>query len=250
VCFVVGSLSEDPEPTLRLASNRDEFYNRQGEPPALRNDGGYDFVCPKDPQGGGTWFGLNEAGLIVALTNRLDSKPLTDAPSRGTLVRRLLSDTSGREQAVEHYRSLDLERFNPHRVILLDSTGLSVYRHTLDSTKRKDLDNGLFYLDNHSGLITDDAQLRKTLPVDPGADEEVIINRLAEFCASHEDVFERDSVCLHLEIAGTLSSSLLEIDPAANTLRYRFTQGQPCENPAEGVSLDDSFRNTFLQGWG
>lgn len=249
MCFVVGSLSEGPGPTLRLASNRDEFYKRQGEPPEHRNDGRYDYVCPKDPQGGGTWFGLNEAGLIVALTNRLDSKPLTDAPSRGTLVRNLLSGTSGREQAVRRYRSLDLDRYNPHRILLLDSTGLSVYRHSLDSTKREDLDEGLFYLDNHSGLITDHARLRTVLPLGPEVEEEEILDRLEQFCASHEEVFERDSVCLHLEIAGTLSSSLVEVDPGEDLLHYRFTQGQPCENSAEEIPFDSSFQDSFLQGW-
>lgn len=185
----------------------------------------------------------------MALTNRLDSKPLTDAPSRGTLVRRLLSEASGRKQAVEHYRSLDLERFNPHRILLLDPTGLSVYRHTLESTEREDLDEGLFYLDNQSGLITDAARLRDELPVDPSESDDGLLDELADFCGSHEEVFERDSVCLHLEIAGTLSSSLLEVDPDQDTLRYRFTQGQPCENPSEDVALEDSFRTSLLSEW-
>jgi hypothetical protein len=56
---------------FRLMCNRDERVARPvAAPPARVVVGGVDAIFPIDPQSGGTWIGVNEAGLAIALLNR------------------------------------------------------------------------------------------------------------------------------------------------------------------------------------
>jgi hypothetical protein len=186
----------------------------------------------------------------VALTNRLDARPFEDAPSRGQLVRTILSEASSRSEAREQYRSLNPGQYNPHRILFLDAGGMNVFQRTTEGGERADGSDGIFYLDNHSGLITDSERVTEELPEAVEALREYDREQLETFTAAHDPFFERDSACLHLEeVAGTLSSSVLRIDPTSGTVRYRFVQGQPCENTFQDVSLDDSLRDSILEGW-
>src|SRR5947209_4945325 len=81
---------------LVVGANREEAYARGGTEPALQL-GPVPFVAGLDPVAGGTWLGLNAAGLLVAVTNR-PKRRLPPVPrSRGLLVRDLLA----RRNAVE-----------------------------------------------------------------------------------------------------------------------------------------------------
>ena len=78
---------------VRLVCNRDEQRTRPAaSPPQIHALGARRAVFPLDPQGGGTWIGVNDAGLVVALLNRQPSAVGPDLPkrSRGLIVRQLL----------------------------------------------------------------------------------------------------------------------------------------------------------------
>src|SRR5438874_1234290 len=74
-------------------ANRDELYSRGGETPQILPTSG-DRVCSAiagiDPVAKGTWFGVNERGVFVAVTNRPKSEMPAQARSRGLLARELL----------------------------------------------------------------------------------------------------------------------------------------------------------------
>src|SRR5690349_11695089 len=70
-------------------ANREEYYSRGGSPPRLL-DGPLRVVAGVDPVAGGTWFGVNERGLLVAVTNRPKSGVPAFPRSRGLLARELL----------------------------------------------------------------------------------------------------------------------------------------------------------------
>jgi hypothetical protein len=56
---------------FRLMCNRDERIARPvAAPPSRVVVGGVDAIFPIDPQSGGTWIGVNEVGLAIALLNR------------------------------------------------------------------------------------------------------------------------------------------------------------------------------------
>lgn len=56
---------------FRLMCNRDERITRPvAEPPSRVAVAGVDAIFPVDPQSGGTWIGVNEAGLAITLLNQ------------------------------------------------------------------------------------------------------------------------------------------------------------------------------------
>ena len=106
MCTLIVLRHVVPGQALVVASNRDEYLTRPAMPPrvaaAPTEEAGVaslSFIAPRDLEAGGTWIGLNDAGLFVGLTNR----PTQGAPasgdggvsvkvarSRGLLVRDLL----------------------------------------------------------------------------------------------------------------------------------------------------------------
>jgi uncharacterized protein with NRDE domain len=74
---------------FQLFVNRDERHNRPiALPPAWKIVAGVRVLAPTDPQGGGTWAGVNEFGLAVALLNRYQDSALENPPflSRGQIA--------------------------------------------------------------------------------------------------------------------------------------------------------------------
>ena len=80
---------------LIVGANREEFYARGGEPPRIL-DGACRAVAGIDPAAGGTWFGVNEKGVVIAVTNRQSSRVPNTPRSRGLLARDLLTCPSAK----------------------------------------------------------------------------------------------------------------------------------------------------------
>lgn len=114
---------------VRLLANRDERRARlPGLPPRVHNLLGRRALFPRDPQGGGTWVGVNDAGLIVALLNaRAGDSTETCAPkrSRGLIVLQLLRCGSVRE-AMATAAALEADLFEPFRVVMVNAGDLAV----------------------------------------------------------------------------------------------------------------------------
>ncbi|MGA2067569.1 MAG: NRDE family protein [Thermoguttaceae bacterium] len=87
---------------LLVAANREEFFARETQYPKIQS-GTPRVVCGIDRQAGGTWLGVNEHGLFVAVTNRPKSMVPLEARSRGLLCRDLLELRTARD-AAEHAR--------------------------------------------------------------------------------------------------------------------------------------------------
>src|SRR5579875_1387912 len=83
-----------------VGANREEYYRRGGEPPRLL-PGPIRAVAGVDPVAGGTWLGVNENGVLAAVTNRPKLETPAQPRSRGLLVREMLACPSA-AAAVEH----------------------------------------------------------------------------------------------------------------------------------------------------
>lgn len=111
MCLILVSLTSHPSFPLIIASNRDEFYNRETDPMAWH---------PKSPailhgtdlKEGGTWMGITENGRIAALTNHRDpSRIKPDAASRGWIVSRFLEGTDDAPAFAQSLRK-EKDRYN------------------------------------------------------------------------------------------------------------------------------------------
>lgn len=114
---------------VRVLCNRDERRTRPPAlPPRIHNLGGRLALFPEDPQGGGTWIGVNDADVMVALLNahRTTRKGGDDCTrSRGLIVRDLLHCVS-LGQAIAAAKSLDPRVFAPFRVVMVHDSRVAV----------------------------------------------------------------------------------------------------------------------------
>ena len=71
---------------LVIGANRDEMLDRPWRPPGRHWPGRPDVIAGLDVSAGGTWLGVNGAGLVAAVSNRWGSLgPAADRRSRGEL---------------------------------------------------------------------------------------------------------------------------------------------------------------------
>ena len=115
---------------VRLVCNRDERLSRAAAtPPREHRIGSRRAVYPVDPSSGGTWIGVNDAGLAAVLLNRNDtpsgSTPRGGASSRGLIVPHLLG-CRNLDEAWAQATALDDRLFEPFRVLLLQRGRLAV----------------------------------------------------------------------------------------------------------------------------
>jgi hypothetical protein len=107
---------------VRLVFNRDERRTRlAGVPPQIHDLSGRHALFPVDPQGGGTWVGVNDSGVVAALLNLRPTRPAARGPrqrSRGLIVLELLRCTS-LEQAIAVATALDADLFEPFRAVVV-----------------------------------------------------------------------------------------------------------------------------------
>jgi hypothetical protein len=118
---------------VRLLCNRDERRTRAAAlPPRIHDVGLHLAVFPTDPQGGGTWIGVNDADVIVALLNaqaeRRPGLPHRSTRSRGLIVRELLRCVS-LQQAIAAAENLDPRAFEPFRVVMVHNGRVAVARN-------------------------------------------------------------------------------------------------------------------------
>ena len=93
--------------------NRDEVRSRDETNEIEQHDG---IFYPVDKTAGGTWFGYNEHGTVMALLNRYQDKQIETENSRGLIIPALLKS---------HNISVDLDKllekdFNPFDLIIIN----------------------------------------------------------------------------------------------------------------------------------
>ncbi len=108
--------------------NRDESIRRSAAlPPVISEQEGRRYICPIDPDGGGTWAWVNEAGLIGCILNNY-SAPVAEQTriSRGLLLKSLAAKNSvGRIEAV--VKRIDCHRYRGFYLFLFDGRSVVLY---------------------------------------------------------------------------------------------------------------------------
>jgi hypothetical protein len=217
------------EAVLRVVCNRDERLARVAAlPPAAHLFDGRQVAMPIDPEGGGTWIAANDRGLVLTLLNATaDLSAVTAArttpgrPSRGLIIPALASSESVSE-ALDRALAMNLWRFNPFRLVLLD-------RHQLAECW---LENGLpryrrAFL--HAPLMRTSSSLGDGLVQAP---RRALFRRFFEGAAdprAAQDAFHdhqwpgRESISVRMERADarTVSRTVVEVSDEVTRLRYR-----------------------------
>ena len=231
-----------------VAQNRDERRTRsRGLPPG---EGIFPLLCPRDPDGGGTWIGVNRAGISLCMLNAPDPPPehLPASPvSRGTIPM-MLAGATDRWELYRLVDGIDTSRYRPfHLVTVVPGEAVpEIYEFRW---------NGIVW--SHVRIYPPALFVSSSLhpiPADRarGAawgrfiDENMEPDReaLAAFMENHEPEKSSLSTCMHREDAATVSRTVIEVDQEKIVMAY--TDGSPCDpgSPTSNyeVSLTDSPR--------
>jgi uncharacterized protein with NRDE domain len=225
---------------LIVAANRDEFFTRPTSPPTLLDPvagifGGRDEVA------GGTWLGVNRAGMVAALLNRrTDQSADPTYPSRGQLCMAMLRS----ESAAAARRVLEdgrRTRYNPFNLLVADRHGAWIATNHGAAVSVTDLPAGLHLVTNLDvndptcPRIAASVQLFAALlgagAPRPGSD--AFREQLRAILSGHDTELDPrtsvfgNSLCLHGDQYGTRSSSVISLDLAGHWT-YLHTNEPPC----------------------
>ncbi|WP_459877932.1 NRDE family protein [Halorubrum gandharaense] len=248
---------------VALAANRDEALGRPAELPALREPSDADagdrdsdaprrYVAPRDARAGGTWIGVNEDGLTVAVTNRwLDADREGDR-SRGLLVADCLRAPTAEAAVRGVERELDERQYDGFNLVLADARAafLLEYDGALSVTR---LDPGVHVVGNVGGVINGRPRFsvperRREIAEDrvetarrvaaavhpePGEDVDAWLDRASDLLADHDY-----GACIHENGFGTRSFTRIRTGASP---AFAYADGPPCETAAEPVELPAGF---------
>jgi len=209
-----------------LFFNRDESVRRGTAlaPESLELEG-VRLLAPRDADAGGTWLGVNEHGLALALLNAWDARGDVSTPrSRGLLVCDLLPSRDvaaalarlGREDLLR-YRGFTLALFEPGRAPRV---------RAWDGARLAEPEAGVLL--SSSSLDRERAQRERERALAELASRAGTPTRaeLERFQASHAPERGPWSVCMHRADAATVSASQVRVD--ARTVAIRYAPGSPC----------------------
>ena len=118
MCTLVFAWQVFADAPLVAAANRDEATDRPSLPPRRLEDDPV-VVAPQDEEAGGTWLGVNEHGVFVALTNRWVD--LEGERSRGLLVREALRRQGADDAARLVERDVEPGRYAGFNLVVADA---------------------------------------------------------------------------------------------------------------------------------
>jgi uncharacterized protein with NRDE domain len=226
---------------LLVASNRDEMLERESQAPSLRERGGRRIFAPRDLRAGGTWMGVNDAGVFVAITNRFNAAEVPTAPgnkaSRGRLVDEALSHGDA-AAASQHIAAIDPDAYNGFHLLCADIRGAWVTWSDTQRLGREELRPGIHVLTERSygAAPSGREQWLGALARQLEAESEPTTARFrAALSVHHEQPLE--STCVHFEPLGygTRSSSIVCFDDAGPST-YHYAAGPPCRHEYQDLS--------------
>ncbi len=223
-----------PSHPVVVAGNRDEWTERPAVAPhvwTVRGDSrSVRIFAGRDQKEGGTWFGINEHGLAVGITNRYTGVRDAGRASRGQLVLKCLEQDSV-ETVLAIVHQEEAARYNPFNLFCLSGTAGAVITHDDQRYQTLDLERGVHVLTNRPPDDPRDAKRDwlksslRDLPEDPDA----VVEPISRVLAIHGQGDFPPPVCVHLPGYGTVSSFLLLLGARKEQSRYLYANGSPCQ---------------------
>lgn len=211
-----------------VGANREEYYQRGGEPPHLLQDS-VRAVAGVDPVAGGTWLGVNEHGVLAAVTNRAKLDMPAQPRSRGLLVRELLACSSA-QAAVDHaVHALQQHPYAGANFLCADARGAVVIQAG-DDLRIVRLSPGIHVLANGDIDDPNDFRVKYALDwlqrrlYDSAAN---CLSALRDLCSQQEP--DHPPICFRRKERGTVSSSIIALRCPLGNSTYVHAQGSPCQ---------------------
>lgn len=211
---------------FRVACNRDERRVRPAAvAPRVRSLAGRQAVWPRDPQGGGTWIGVNDAGLVLALLNRSVAHGATAeaTTSRGLIIPALLT-VREIDAAVERAMTeLDgVRRFEPFTLVMVQHGAVAVVDHGIASTTTatQRLRHPLLFTSSSLGDHLVDEPRRRLFTDLVACSASPLEGQMAFHRHRWHD---RPEISVHMERADAVTVSHTVIDVSREVIAVRYT---------------------------
>lgn len=223
---------------LLVGANRDESLGRPSAPPAVR-EWERRVLAPKDREAGGTWMGVNDAGLFVGVTNRWGDVEGGGERSRGLLVRDALGAADARSARALVRDAVAEDRYNGFYLVLADVTGgddADAFCCWWDGSLHETAFEPGVHVVANEGFDDGDAKARWARDALRGCETVAEWReRTRGVLRTHADeATDTPAVCVHGDGYGTRSSSLVTVDRSGAT--FEFADGPPCETAYERVA--------------
>jgi hypothetical protein len=249
MCTLVVAFQQWGVPLL-VAANRDEFLARPSLAPAWRTDGPIPVFAGRDVTAGGTWLGLNKAGVFAAITNRWPAASHDDRRSRGQLVLDALAHSSA-EAAADAVGAYSGDQYNGFHLVMADRDRAELVWGDGQTLRRRQLVPGIHVVTERSlrpQVETDvvETPMGPVRPMPPTREidlrEEDVLNGPTEPTTEQLKVLMKrhapepfDGPCVHAgEFPyGTRSSSIVGLGA---TVTFHYADGPPCVTPWSDLS--------------
>ena len=247
MCTLVLYFQVFPDWPIVVGANRDESLARPSSAPDCLWSTPW-IVGGQDLLAGGTWFGINEHGVVVGILNR--HSPVPPNPrcrSRGLLCLDALKHASA--AAARHFvLTQNADHYNPFSLVVADRLSAYVlfpHNHTVQAQR---LAPGVHMLTNRDPNDRACPRIARSLDhflhLGPQASTpgplllSTIFTQLRQLLAGHAATADaREGLCLHLDGYGTCSSTLLAYAPQQGRYTYHFSPGSPCRTAYNTVSV-------------
>ena len=249
MCTLLVATRIWPGTPLLVAANRDERLDRPSAAPRALECGPRRAFAPLDLLAGGTWLGVNDRGLLAAITNRfhLGGSPSSDGKlSRGLLVQQALGLESA-AAAARQIANIKAETYNGFHLLMADTHGAWVVWSDGEKVSSDRLQPGLHVITERS-LGAAPSQRENEL--------QRVAKQLAaaasppvqdlEDCLKMHRHPPTESCCVHLPELnyGTRSSTTIRFDDSGPR-SFRYAAGPPCSSPFQDLSqaMTDGLRS-------
>lgn len=232
MCTVSLILQQHPSYPLIVAANRDESTLRASSGPMRWSNAPIPFVGGRDEVAGGTWMGLSDAGVLIALTNLWAGDYLKKQKlSRGAVVTDLLG-ASSLDQVAEQVVTIQTTERGPFNLICADTSGRAFTACSTDGLTPRWLAPGCHAVSNLPPGAPWAKTDRVVAQLSAWAQAPDLLAHLTETLAAHTGQrTPQQSTCVHTENNyGTVSATLLLTGGAAPGI-LRYAEGPPCSAP-------------------
>lgn len=237
MCLLAIQYQLVPDAPVLVSANREERYDRPSLPPSIQS-GKPRVLCGIDEHAGGTWLGVNQNGMFVAVANRPKSLPTFISRSRGLLCLDMLRAASAREAMSMCMDELHTGKYNGANYVCADAeSGWAV--HGGDEINAVELSEGLNILANADVNDPKDprVQLTHRLLTLQTLDSPV------KFLAIASKVFARGpspdgrpSIVTRGAERGTVSAVLLALGKKPRDAIFQYAPGPPDKTKFEDCS--------------
>ena len=130
MCTLIVMYQPHQEWPLLMGANRDELLTRPWKQPGRHWTDYPHVVAGLDVLGGGSWFGLNDNGVVAGIMNRRNTLgPVSGKRSRGELILKALTHDNARS-AADALARVDTTSYRAFNLVVADCKGAFWLRHT------------------------------------------------------------------------------------------------------------------------